>query len=579
MLRLLDGNGREIAFSDDAPGLSGDSQISHQFKVAGDYLIELRDIRFQGGAYRLRVGDFPCASVAYPLAIQRGQTAAISLAGIDVAGVEALPLAAPAEPEIDWLSVSRKRAGGASSGFSTIAVVDRPQFVEVEPNNAADQANRIEPTHDVNGRFEQAGDVDRYVFKAAKDASYDFKGFTRQQGSPSDLNLKVLKADGSQLAIVDDTGTEEGSVTVKFPEEADYVLVVEELTRHSGSDHAYRIAITPTAPAIQLAVSVDTLNIPAGGSVAATVTATRVNYGGPIEVSVVGLPAGVTASRTVLGPGRNDALLTLTAGPEFLPGTLHMVRVLGTGTGVADAAEFSGVLKPKFANQRYPSPTLTTAVAVSAAPAPGFTWKAEPAELTFGKQLSTKTKLVAARTMELAEAIVVAVEPAKNGLPAGVTVAVKNIDKGTGEAEIVISADDKAPLGDFTIGLLGTLKQDKVTVVQPLSLRVTLAAPLTTSAMFPEAKLVAGAETSLVVKVNRNPALSAPVEVTLANLPAGVTAAATTIPADQSEATIKLTATAEAAKGEVKNIQVKTVATVGMTKFEAVAPDLALVVE
>ncbi len=56
MVRELDTQGRELAWNDDAPGLMGDSQLSFKAPAAGDYLVEIRDIRWQGGLYRLRSG-------------------------------------------------------------------------------------------------------------------------------------------------------------------------------------------------------------------------------------------------------------------------------------------------------------------------------------------------------------------------------------------------------------------------------------------------------------------------------------------------------------------------------------------
>ena len=41
----------------------------------------------------------------------------------------------------------------------------------------------------------------------------------------------------------------------------------------------------------------------------ATVTAVRTGYAGPIELSAVNLPAGVTTSQSVIGVGRNDAVV------------------------------------------------------------------------------------------------------------------------------------------------------------------------------------------------------------------------------------------------------------------------------
>ncbi len=581
MLRLLDARGRELAFSDDAPGLAGDSQISHKFAQAGDYVVELRDIRYQGGAYRLRIGDFPCVSTPYPLAIPRGQATAVTLAGLDVAGLEPITITAPADPTISSWPVSLKRAGGQSSGFGQVSLVDRPQFLETEPNNAPEAANRVELSHDINGRFDQRGDVDRYVLKPPAGSTWVFAGITRDQGSPSDLQFKLLKADGNPLAMIDDTGVDEGWAKVTFPEEADYTLVVNDLAMRGGPDYSYRIAIKPYAPGFQLALSTDTFNIPAGGSVFATVTATRFDYGGPIELSVAGLPEGVTASRSVIGPGRNDAVLTLTAGPTYTPGQWHAIRVVGTAADGATTAtaDFAAPLKTRWSNMRYVPANLKTTAAAAPTAAPGFVCTAEPAEVVFGKQLGTTTKVRVTRAAGFDEAVAMTLQPAQNGLPPGIAVAVKNIDKGAGEVDLAISADDKAPLGDFTIGLLGTLKQGDKTVVQPLAIRLSLAEPLKVSAAVGEGKLPAGGELVVKVDVARNPAATGPVEVAFVNLPAGVTAAATTIPADQSTAEIKLTAAADAAKGAATTVQVKTTLTVGSAKFEVSSANLTVTVE
>ncbi|MBI1346915.1 hypothetical protein GC163_11575 [bacterium] len=583
MIRLLNLQGRELAFSDDAPGLSGDAQLSHTFTVAGDYLLELRDIKYQGGPYRLRIGDFPAATTAYPMAIQRGKPAQLTLTGSGVEGLAPLAITAPTDAAVAFWPVSLKAPNGQASGFSYVEVVDRPQALDAEPNNTAEQPQRVELTHDINGRLEQPGDVDRFVFKAAKDSSFVFTGVTRTQGSPTDLNMKVLKADGSQIAIVDDTGTDEGTVTVKFPEEADYTLVVNDLANRGGPDYAYRVAIAPSAPAFSLTASTDTLNIPAGGSVMVTVTTKRAGYGGPIELTVNGLPEGVTASRSVIGPGRNDAVITLTAGPNYAAGSLQTATLAGTGmmgaSPVTSTAEFTGVLKQRFANMRFPPQTIASTLAISATGASGYSWKAEPAEVTLGKQLSSKFQITATRRMGNDEAITVALQPAQNGLPAGITVAVKNIDKGANTAEIVVTADDKAAVGDYTIAMVGTLKQDKTTHTQPIAVRVIIADPLKSQVELGEGKLAVGGELLAKVKVERNPALSGPVEVAFVNLPAGVTAEAATIPADQTETMVKLTASADAAKGAVNNVQVKLTAAAGNAKFEAVSPNATLTVE
>ncbi|HEY4260531.1 MAG TPA: hypothetical protein VGM98_10230, partial [Schlesneria sp.] len=70
-----------------------------------------------------------------------------------------------------------------------------------------------------------------------------------------------------------------------------------------------------------------------------------------------------------------------------------------------------------------------------------------------------------------------------------------------------------------------------------------------------------------------------PVNVTLQNLPGGVTAAAAMIPADQASVDIKLVATAEAAAANVTNLTAKADAMAGNAKVEATSAAATLTVE
>jgi hypothetical protein len=325
------------------------------------------------------------------------------------------------------------------------------------------------------------------------------------------------------------------------------------------------------------------VNIPAGGAVMATVNSVRTGHNGPIELSVANLPAGVTASRSVIGTGRNDAAITLQATPEFVPGELHNISIVGTARiGDADVvvpAEISGVLKTKNNNMRWSPLMLSKSVVASASPAPGFSWRAEPNVVVFGKDLSAKFKLIATRAAGFEEAVAVAVAPPQNGLPAGITVAAKNIDKGQNEVEITISGNGQAPLGDFTAGLTGTLKQGDKTAVQGLALRLSLTAPMTLKLDPAGGKIAKGGSLAMKAIVERNPAFSGPVTVTLQNLPAGITAAPATIAADQTSVEIKLMANADVASTTVNNLTVKGDAMSGNAKLEATSPAVALAVE
>lgn len=88
-----------------------------------------------------------------------------------------------------------------------------------------------------------------------------------------------------------------------------------------------------------------------------------------------------------------------------------------------------------------------------------------------------------------------------------------------------------------------------------------------------------GGELKFKVAISRNPALAAPVNLTAANLPAGITAEPVTIPADQTEAEFVLKAAADAANADVKNLEIKAEAKLGDKTFSVYTGNLSLKVE
>ncbi|MCY2963785.1 MAG: PPC domain-containing protein, partial [Planctomycetota bacterium] len=323
MVRLLDAKGRELAYSDDALGLGSDSMISYTLKEAGDYIVEVRDIRFQGGGnflYRLRIGDFPCVTVPYPMGVQRGAPAQVTFAGKSVDGVQPVPVALPADSPFAYLPLGAKANGAKSSGFGVVSVGSTPEAMEVEPNNEQAQATRVPVEASLNGRFDAPGDIDRFIFTAKAGTRYVFTAVTRQAGSPCDLFLRLLKTDGAEVASADDVGTADGIIDYTFPADGDYTLVVEDLHRRGGTEFAYRIAVAPFSEKFELSATADTLNIPAGGLASITINAVRGSFGGPIELSLVDAPEGVVATPTVIGPGLATTVLTVVAAPNVAPG-------------------------------------------------------------------------------------------------------------------------------------------------------------------------------------------------------------------------------------------------------------------
>lgn len=554
LIRILDLNGREITYSDDALGLSGDARLVHTFATAGDYYVELRDIRYTGGAghfYRLRIGDFPLVCVPYPLAIKKGVPGRVEFVGADVGSTPAVEVSQPAEPNAGWINVAAKREGGQSSAFSVLAIGATDEVSETEPNNVTAAANRLIPGQSMNGRLHQSGDVDRFVFAATKGQTWLFRSFTRRLGSPADLMLSLYKTDGGRVVQGDDTGAEDVILKYKFPTDGDYVLEVRDLHHRGGPQFAYRVETALSEPGFTLSVSADRINIPVGGTAAVTVAVVRNGFGGPIALSLVGQPGGVEAIPTVIGPGMNHVALTMQAADKVATGKVYPVRIVGQGqngdTILSAQATLTTALQAAANKMPSPPQVLENEVAVGIAPKPPFVLSISQPQVEFARKLNASFKVSVARQSGFDEAIVLAVTPAKGGLPGGITAAVKPIAKGTNEVDVTFSANEKAALGEFTAALTATHKKGKQTVVQAVpGIMLKISEPFQLSIDDFKHSIPSNGELSLNVRLTRNPAFKSPVKLTVEGLPQGVTAVAVEIPADKSEG--KLTLIAKEAK-------------------------------
>jgi hypothetical protein len=588
MIRLLDAKGRELAYSDDVPGLRSDSRLCYQFKDAGEYMLEVRDIRFQGSGnhfFRLRIGDFPCVTVPYPLAAKKGAPANVNFAGLNLDGVQPTAVNFPAGAPFDWASVGAKRANGASSAFAQISASDRDEFLETEPNDDPKAPNRVDLAQGINGRFDKVGDIDHFVFAAKKGQAMTFTGITRRQGSPASLNLRLLNAAGGQLAAKEDFGAIDPTFDFTFPDDGDYTLAVQDLHRQGGPQFAYRIVATPVQTGFALTASADTLNVVTGGTTMITVTAVRKGHAGTINVAAVDLPAGITSSPTFIGPGRDSAVLTLRAADGTAPGKVALAKIVGTAkinnADYSSVASVSPALTTLFAGLPWPPQNLTNSFAVGVAPKLPISLTVEPAELVFGKDLSATAKVKVVRQEKFDEAVTIAVTPAPPaGLPAGITAAVKPIAKGTNEIDVVFTANAQAPLGEFTVVLTGAINQNNVNTTQPTpGVTLRLQSPFEVAVKLDADKMARGGTLKGKVTIDRNPAFKGPITLTLANLPKGVTAAPATIAEGAVEAEIVLTAAADAAQGAVNNINVQGNAMNGAAKLAGTSPNIALTVE
>jgi hypothetical protein len=373
--------------------------------------------------------------------------------------------------------------------MAVVEVLDRRVVPEVEPNDQAGQGVRFSVGEDLVGRFSQPGDVDRFIVSAKKDELITFTGWTRTEGSTADLLLKLLGPAGNVLVSLDDDGLIESRFHFRFPEEGDYTLLVSELTGRGGMDAVYRIATRVGSVAFHVTSNLDTLNVVPGASAAVILTGNRSNgFAGPIEIGVNNLPANWVASRTIIGTGRNTAVLTITAPEEALPISYPELELtasgLAEGIPLIEKCQVSEAWRPKLNQPRFVPRQFSTRLGLGRGAVSPVRLMGAPSELVVARPAEGQPASVghwvlsAVRQAEWQEPITLALLPEQDPLPAGVTVALKPIDANQSTVDMEVSVAPNATPGDYTLALTGAIKHGEATVttVAP-ALRLTISQP------------------------------------------------------------------------------------------------------
>ncbi len=555
VIRLLDQAGNELAYSDDEPGIGSDSRLAYEIPAEGTYLLEVGDIRYQGSGghrYRLRLGDFPLVNVAYPLAAQRGTSAELGLVGPSVDGSTVIRTTVDGTaPERLRLTIAAPE--GQGSTWAGLLVEPLPEAIELEPNDAPEAASPVSVPGGVSGRFETPQDRDYFQFTPAAGQRLLLVGQTRTLGSPTDLFLRLYKEDGTLLAEADDSGGNEGVIDFTFPEAANYRLMVEDLNRRGGPEHAYRVAIVPYSPGFSLAAETDRFNAPQGGVFVAKVTVARRDYAGPITLSLEGAPEGTSLAGETIAENANETVLRVTLPASAAPGSLLPLKIRGQATigeaTVRSVASNLAQLRGLLSGLPSPPAELDGALALGVGPAFGefikLSTDVTPAEYP---QLvgSATLKVKVEKLQGFDDVVALAVE----GLPAGYAAEVKNIEKGQAEAELIIRGPLVPALGSFQFRVVGAATHQEqpgraatevaVRVIRPLKVQVAPSGPLT-----------AGGTQPVKITVTRFAGSTAPVTLRWTRLPLGVTGATEMVLGEgQSELETPLTAAADAMLGE-----------------------------
>lgn len=454
--------GREMVelYADDTPGLQADARLSHTFPVATEVIVEVRDTTYRGGPdffYRLRIGDFPGATTAFPLAVQAGAETKVAFAGPGAEELPPVPVKVPAAGAPAAVSVAPKRAGGASGWPVPVRVTPEPQSVEQEPNNEPAKANPLPVPGGVSARFGAKGDLDHFKIAGKKGQKLVVTALTYEVNAPTEVLIRVLDGKGAEVAKSD-----ANKVPTRFeftpPADGDYVLACEHLNFLHGPNEVYHLSVVPAGPDFAVTLALDRFEAPAGGGTAVAVAnVARLNgYAGPIDLTIDGGPD--LSGKLTLPAGGVQGFVPLLVKAGAKPG-LRPFRLKATATAdgktVERYATQTDLVKAAFGGMANPPLELLEGAAVAVIDRPPFTLslKADPAAVEKGKA----GKLLVDATREKEADGDIALAPLF--APPNVTLAAKAaVAKGATKGDIGVTVAPAAGVGPAPLVIRATTK-------------------------------------------------------------------------------------------------------------------------
>lgn len=412
--------GRMVVQRDNDPGLFYDTCFEHTFAVAGQYTVEVRDARYEGSPhwrYVLRVGEFPTARLAIPSTFRVDEKTSVKFPEL---GGEAVEFIMPKDSLLAGQFIAVRRPHDQASNWAPVARKDLASLVEVEPNDAPDRATATTSAPLIlHGVIDKPGDQDQFAITVNKGDKFTFRAETRPLNSAADVELVFYDPTGKEVLRNDDVTLpgavlDEASLTFNGGKEGVYRLVVREMTRTGGPQYSYRVTVLPQRPQFTLSSDVASAAVPQGSYQRLPVTVVRTNYAGPIELELVGAPAGVKLEPTTIPEGATSLEAKLIAESSV---SLGLATLAILGKAQAGDVELTATLtvQPlvdrqlhnvdliKYAlrdNQRWLPPSVTQSIALQVLPPAPFTVEMDDPLVVLPRYLFNEVKINTTRTSD-----------------------------------------------------------------------------------------------------------------------------------------------------------------------------------
>ncbi len=323
---ILNAKRFELGVSDDAALVWRDGFTSVVAPEDGTYIIQVRESAYAGNGaclYRLHVGNFPRATAVVPGGGKPGESLQVRWIG-DPTGEVTTTIKLPEKLEREF-GIQRQDDKGFSPYPNAFRLTELGNVIEKEPNDDQAHATTFAAPMALNGVIEKPGDVDQFVFKATKGQVFDIQCYARRIRSPLDSVMYLGKKGAGAMLGADDSFGPDSFFRFQAPEDAEYVIWLIDQLGKGGPDYSYRIEVTPVVPQllvttnaeqIALGTGVMSIAVPKGNRQAILMYGNRADFGGEVNLSVAGVPGGVSVEAPTIAASQVVVPVLFSAKPD-----------------------------------------------------------------------------------------------------------------------------------------------------------------------------------------------------------------------------------------------------------------------
>ena len=337
MITVKNSQGSTIAANDNY--FAADPFMVVKFQQAGEYYLEVRDVRFTGNKYwnyAIDVLNRPFATNVFPLAISTTKPTTFELIGDSVPTDMTITYA----PQAVGLPLGPQMLSlvNEQQVFDPVAVYVSDKTILLESaadNNDKEHAQQIQIPAVINGRVSSDADIDYYQFEAKQGDKISFEIIARRRQSMLDSYIVLENSAGVQLKTGDDfqfgrrTYWDSRIENYVIPSDGIYYIGVYDRHLRGGVEFVYALEITHSRPSFELLLdTAKTLTSPGTGGVVFCRVKRLSGFTGEVQLHVSGMPTGVTAFGGRILAGAADGCIIFQAAADAPLGAAN-VRIYG----------------------------------------------------------------------------------------------------------------------------------------------------------------------------------------------------------------------------------------------------------